>query len=140
MEFPEDLYYTKEHTWAREEDEDKVVIGITDYLQKELGEISFIELPHIGDEVAQMEVIGSIESLKGVTEIYSPVSGKIVEVNELLLDDPTIINDDPYGDGWIAVIELEEKNELKRLMDAEDYFAFIKDELEAVDPEDDEIS
>lgn len=140
MEFPEDLYYTKEHTWAREEDEDKVIMGITDYLQRELGEISFIELPQVGGEVSQMEVIGSLESLRGVTEIYSPISGKILEVNEVLLDDPTIINEDPYGDGWVAIIEIEERKELNRLMDASDYSALVKREQEMMDPlEEDEI-
>ena len=130
MEFPEDLLYTREHSWARQEEDGRVVIGITEYVQEELGEVSYIELPQVGDRVNQMEVIGSVESIRGVTEIYSPITGRVVEVNELLLDDPTIINDDPYGEGWIAVIEMEDPQELERLMDAWDYGALVERERE----------
>ena len=135
MEFPEDLLYTREHSWARHEEDGRVVIGVTEFVQEELGEISFVELPREGERVNQMEVIGSIESIRGVTEIYSPVTGRVVEVNELLLDDPTIINDDPYGEGWIAVMELEDPSELERLMDAWDYQALIERERESSLPD-----
>ena len=135
MEFPEDLLYTREHSWARHEEDGRVVIGVTEFVQEELGEISFVELPREGEKVNQMEVIGSIESIRGVTEIYSPVTGRVVEVNELLLDDPTIINDDPYGEGWIAVMELEDPSELERLMDAWDYQALIERERESSLPD-----
>ncbi|HDD53066.1 MAG: glycine cleavage system protein GcvH [Aquificota bacterium] len=138
MEFPEDLLYTREHTWARQEEDGLVVIGVTEFVQRELGEISYVELPREGEKVSQMEVIGSVESLRGVTEIYSPLSGTVMEVNELLLDDPTVINDDPYGEGWIAVVELEDPSELDRLMDAWDYQALIERELEGFSLEDDE--
>ncbi len=130
MEFPEDLLYTREHSWARQEEDGRVVIGITEYVQEELGEVSYVELPQVGDRVNQMEVIGSVESIRGVTEIYSPITGRVVEVNELLLDDPTIINDDPYGEGWIAVVEMEDPQELERLMDAWDYGALVERERE----------
>ncbi len=130
MEFPEDLLYTREHSWARQEEDGRVVIGITEYVQEELGEVSYVELPQVGDRVNQMEVIGSVESIRGVTEIYSPITGRVVEVNELLLDDPTIINDDPYGEGWIAVVEMEDPQELERLMDAWDYEALVERERE----------
>ena len=116
MEVPEDLLYTREHSWVRQEGDGQIVVGVTEF---------------------QMEVIGSLESLRGVTEIYSPASGKVTEVNELLLDDPTIINDDPYGNGWIAVLELEDPEELKRLMDAIDYQALIERDLKDL-PSDDE--
>ncbi len=138
MEFPEDLLYTREHSWARQEEDGRVVIGVTEFVQEELGEISYVELPREGEKVSQMEVIGSVESLRGVTEIYSPISGTVMEVNELLLDDPTIINDDPYGEGWIAVVELEDPSELNRLMDAWDYRALVERELEGSALEDDE--
>jgi len=137
MEVPEDLLYTREHSWARQEGDGQMVVGVTEFIQDELGEISYVELPEEGVEVNQMEVIGSLESLRGVTEIYAPVSGKVTEVNELLLDDPTIINDDPYGNGWIAVVEVEDPEELKRLMDATDYQALIERDLEDL-PSDDE--
>jgi len=129
MEFPEDLLYTREHSWARDEG-GRVVIGVTEYVQGELGEISYVELPQVEERVNQMEVIGSVESIRGVTEIYSPVTGTIVEVNELLLDDPTLINDDPYGEGWIAVVEMEDPAELERLMDSWDYQALVEREME----------
>jgi glycine cleavage system H protein len=138
MEFPEDLLYTREHSWARQEGERKVVAGITEFIQRELGEISFLELPQENMKVTQTEVIGSVESIKGITEIYSPVSGTIVEINELLLDDPSIINDDSYGDGWIMVIEMEDPSEMDRLMDASEYMALVERELEAITTEDDE--
>lgn len=138
MEVPDDLLYTREHSWARQEGDGQMVVGVTEFIQDELGEISYVELPEEGVQVNQMEVIGSLESLRGVTEIYAPVSGKVTEVNELLLDDPTIINDDPYGDGWIAVVEVEDPEELKRLMDATDYQALIERDLEGLPLDDEE--
>jgi len=138
MEVPEDLLYTREHSWARQEEDGRIVIGVTEFIQNELGEISYVELPEKGAKVNQMEVIGSLESLRGVTEIYAPVSGKVRKVNKLLLDDPTIINDDPYGSGWIAVLEPEDPEELKRLMDAADYQALIERELTDLPLDDEE--
>ncbi len=138
MEIPEDLLYTREHSWARQEGDGQVVVGVTEFIQDELGEITYVELPEEAMQVNQMEVIGSLESLRGVTEIYAPVSGKVTEVNELLLDDPTILNDDPYGDGWIAVVEVEDPEELKRLMDATDYQALIERDLEGLPLDDEE--
>ncbi len=140
MEFPEDLLYTREHSWLRTEGDNRVVAGITEFVQRELGEISFLELPQENLRVTQTEVIGSVESIKGITEIYSPVSGTIVEINELLLDDPSIINDDPYGDGWIMVIEMEDPSEMDRLMDADEYNALVERELEAIIADDEEES
>jgi glycine cleavage system H protein len=138
MEIPEDLLYTREHSWARQEGDGQVVVGVTEFIQDELGEISYVELPEEAMQVNQMEVIGSLESLRGVTEIFAPVSGKVTEVNELLLDDPTILNNDPYGDGWIAVVEVEDPEELKRLMDATDYQALIERDLEGLPLDDEE--
>ena len=131
----DELYFTKEHSWARLEDEDKVVVGITDYAVEELGEITFVELPRLGEEVSQMEVIGSVESLRGTMEIYSPVSGRVVEINEMLFDDPAILNEDPYGDGWIAVIEISDSSELDRLMSVEDYESYVEVQKESEEEE-----
>jgi len=126
----DEILFTKEHSWARIEDENRVAIGISHYAVEELGEITYVELPEIGQKVQQMEVIGSVESLRGTMEIYSPVTGEVVEINEMLIDDPTILNEDPYGDGWIAIIEMEDPDELARLMSQEDYESYIEAERE----------
>ncbi len=135
----EEILFTKEHSWARIEDEDKVAIGLSHYAVEELGEITYVELPEIGQEVHQMEVIGSVESLRGTMEIYSPVSGEIVEINEMLIDDPTILNEDPYGDGWIAIIKMNDNEELSRLMTQEDYESYIEMEKEENQEEEEEF-
>ncbi len=122
----EEILFTKEHTWARIEDEDTVTIGISDFAVEELGEITYVELPSIGDEVSQMEVIGSVESLRETMEIYSPVSGEVVEVNEMLIDNPSLLNEDPYGDGWIAIIRMSDPDELQRLSPREEYEQYIE--------------
>ena len=129
-EVKEDLYYTKEHEWAKIEGE-YVRIGITDYAQKQLRDIVYVELPEVGKKVGKMGVIGTVESVKAVSEVYSPVSGEVVEVNLELENSPELINQDPYGEGWIALIKptnLEE--ELKELMKAEDYLEYLKKEIE----------
>ena len=91
----EEILFTKEHSWARIEDEDTVAVGISEFAVEELGEITYVELPGIGDEVSQMEVIASVESLRDTIEVYAPVSGEVVEVNEMLIDNPSLINEDP---------------------------------------------
>ncbi len=127
----EEILFTKEHSWARIEDEETVTIGISDFAVDELGEITYVELPSIGQEVSQMEVIASVESLRDTMEVYSPVSGEIVEINEMLMDDPSVLNEDPFGDGWIAVVKLSHPEELSRLMPREEY----EDYLEAMQAE-----
>ncbi len=125
-EVPQGLYYTKEHEWGRVED-GVVVMGITDYAQKELHEIVYVELPEVGTEVEQMGVVGTVESVKAVSEIYSPVSGRVVEVNKRLEESPEILNQDPYGEGWIAKIQPSNLDEeLKKLMTAEQYTQYLK--------------
>ncbi|CAB49742.1 gcvH glycine cleavage system protein H [Pyrococcus abyssi GE5] len=122
----EGLYYTKEHEWAQVLEDGTVLVGITDYAQKELGDIAYVELPEVGKEVKKGEVLCEVESVKAVSEVYAPVSGEVIEVNEELSDSPEKINEDPYG-AWIAKIKpnnLEE--ELKELMDAEKYAEFLK--------------
>jgi len=118
----EGLYYTEEHEWARRLGDGNVAIGIADYAQSQLHEIVYVELPEVGAEVSQKDVLGAVESVKAVSDVYSPVSGTVVEVNEELLDSPEKINEDPYGEGWIARIEPSDlEADFSRLMDAERY-------------------
>ncbi|MEC7694855.1 MAG: glycine cleavage system protein GcvH [Candidatus Thermoplasmatota archaeon] len=121
---PEDLKYTKEHEWIRVED-DGVLIGITDFAQNALTEVVWVELPEIGVSVGAMESFASVESVKSVSEIYAPIAGSVIEVNEDLEDSPEIINEDPYGSGWICKMEVENKADLDALLDANAYAALI---------------
>lgn len=130
---PENLYYTKDHIWVKIED-DVATVGITDYGQHQLGDVVFVDLPELGREVEAGEVIASVESVKAVSEIYSPVTGKIISVNEDLANDPSVINSDPYGDGWIADIQMKDLSEIEDLMTAEDYKAYLE-ELEKEEEE-----
>jgi glycine cleavage system H protein len=120
MDLPDELLYSKEHLWIRVE-EGRAVIGITDHAQEELGAISAIELPAIGDELEQDDSFGTVEARKTVAELYAPVSGAVLEVNSEIVDAPEIINDDPYDAGWLLVVEMADSEELKLLMSAEDY-------------------
>jgi glycine cleavage system H protein len=129
MDFPEDLKYTKEHEWARLEG-NIVAIGITDYAQENLGEIVYVELPEEGAEFSQGEAFGVVESTKAVSDLYSPVSGTVVEINDSLVDNPEIINEDPYEDGWIIRVEMSDPSELDRLLSTSDYATFIEEEQE----------
>ncbi|HLE25701.1 MAG TPA: glycine cleavage system protein GcvH [Thermodesulfobacteriota bacterium] len=122
---PEVLKYTKEHEWARVED-DIVIIGITDYAQDALGEIVYIELPSEGDEVTKGETFGAVESTKSVSDLFAPISGEVVEVNEALLDSPEAINEDPYGEGWMVKVKPYDPSELDDLMDSDEYTEFIE--------------
>jgi len=121
----EGLYYTKDHEWAQVLEDGTVLVGITDYAQKELGDLAYVELPEVGKEVTKGDVLCEVESVKAVSEVYAPVSGEVIEVNEELEDAPEKINEDPYG-AWIAKIKpsnLEE--ELKELMDADAYAEYL---------------
>lgn len=129
MHFPEDLKYTKEHDWARIEG-NRVVIGITDYAQQELGDIIFVELPEIDSTVEQMEPFGTIESVKAVSDLYSPVSGRVVEVNGGLENEPELVNTDPYGAGWMIIVAMSDPGELDSLMPAGEYTALVEAEKE----------
>ena len=120
MDFPEELKYSKEHFWVRLEG-DRAVIGITDYAQAELGNITAIELPEAGDELEQDDSFGSIEARKTVAELYAPLSGTVVEVNSELGNAPEFVNDDPYDAGWLVVIEIADAEEMNLLMSAEFY-------------------
>ncbi len=118
MNIPSELKYTKEHEWVRIEDK-IATIGVTDYAQTELTDITFFELPEIGREVKQMEEIGVIETSKAVSEIYSPVSGKVIEVHAALDDTPDTLNSDPYGEGWLVKIEISDEAEVEQLLSAD---------------------
>jgi len=129
MNFPEDLKYTKEHEWVRIKG-NIATVGITDWAQDQLGDIVFVELPEEGENVEKSDTFGVVESTKSVNDVYVPLSGKVVEVNDPLLDSPEIINEDCYNEGWMVRIELSDKSELDDLMNAEEYEAYIKEESE----------
>ncbi|MEH7344147.1 glycine cleavage system protein GcvH [Bacillus sp. JJ1532] len=126
MNTPNELRYSEEHEWVKTEGE-QVRIGITDFAQSELGDIVFVELPEVGDEVTADEPFGSVESVKTVSELYSPVSGKVVAVNEDLSDNPEFVNESPYEKAWMIVVELSDTN-LDKLMTAEQYEAMVKED------------
>jgi glycine cleavage system H protein len=124
MENPSDLRYSTDHEWIRL-DEGRARIGITDYAQDALGDIVFVQIPEVGISVAAGKSFTEVESTKSVSDIFAPVSGVVVEVNEALADHPEVVNADPYGEGWLCVIELSDPKELEALMDAERYAAFL---------------
>ncbi|MGV7928342.1 MAG: glycine cleavage system protein GcvH [Spirochaetota bacterium] len=125
---PEDLKYTKDSEWIRMDDEFNATCGITDHAQEMLTDIVFVELPESGMEVSRGEQVGVVESVKAVSNVYSPVSGRIAEVNAALENSPELLNGDPYGEGWIFRIEVKSPGELDDLMDAEAYAAHIESE------------
>ena len=124
MNFPSDIRYTSEHEWIRVEG-DEAFVGITDYAQSELGEIVFIDVPTLGETVGQGEVFGSIEAVKTVSDLNMPVTGEVLEVNGALDAQPELVNNDPYGEGWIIRIAVKDAAELDRLMDAKAYEASL---------------
>ncbi|MGH3985073.1 MAG: glycine cleavage system protein GcvH [Pseudonocardiaceae bacterium] len=124
---PEDLKYTKDHEWARQR-EAVVVVGLTDHAQRQLGDVVFVELPSVGDRFEVGEPFGSVESVKAVSEIYAPVSGQVTKVNEGLSDSPEIINDEPYGEGWLIELQMANASPVTELLTAAEYTAYIDDE------------
>ncbi|MFB7303634.1 glycine cleavage system protein GcvH [Heyndrickxia sporothermodurans] len=127
MSLPSELRYSEEHEWVKEEGK-SLRIGITDFAQAELGDIVFVELPEVGDEVKANEPFGSVESVKTVSELYAPVSGKVVAVNEELSDSPEFVNESPYEKAWMIVVEPNNTAELDELMSAEQYGEMIKED------------
>ena len=119
--YPEELKYNDEHTWLRIESANRGRVGITQYAQEQLKEVVFIELPDVGSETRRMEPFGVIESVKATNDLYSPVSGRVVEVNDALVNDPGMVNRDPYGAAWMIVIELNDPGELNSLLSAAEY-------------------
>lgn len=123
---PEDYYYTKDHEWAQV-DENIVTVGITEFAQDQLGEIVYVELPEEGQKISQNQSFGVIESVKAVSDLYSPVSGTVIEVNSSLSDDPSVLNDDPINDGWLVRIEMDSEKELANLMRSPEYKKLINE-------------
>ena len=124
MQFPENIRYTSEHEWIRVEG-DEAYVGITDYAQSELGEIVFVDVPTLGETVGQGEVFGSIEAVKTVSDLNMPVTGEVLEINGALDAQPELVNNDPYGEGWIIRIAVKDAAELDKLMDAKAYEASL---------------
>ena len=122
---PEDLKYSEEHEWLRMEG-DAAVIGITHFAQDSLGDVVFVELPEVGSDVKQFEKMGEIESVKAVSDLYSPVGGAVIEVNDSLVDSPELVNDSPYGEGWMLKVEVSDSSEIERLMSASEYDALVE--------------
>jgi glycine cleavage system H protein len=128
MEFPEGLMYTESHEWVKDEGS-RVTIGLTDYAQKQLKDIVYVELPEIGAAFQKGENIGVVESVKTVADVFSPVTGKVVETNGGLKDNPQFITEDPYGKGWIVKMEVQNKEELKSLLSSKAYGGSLPEEL-----------
>ena len=124
---PEDSRYAKSHEYVHVEG-DVGTVGITDYAQKELGDVVFVELPQVGTQLELGDELGSIESVKAVSELFAPVSGEVVEINESLAEKPELVNTDPYGDGWMIKVKLSAPDEVDELMNAEDYEDYIQTE------------
>jgi glycine cleavage system H protein len=126
VEFPEDLRYTEEHEWARPEGS-RVRIGVTDFAQDALGDVVYVDLPVVGTRIEAGAPFGEVESTKSVSDIYSPLTGTIVERNPLVDERPELVNEEPYGDGWLVVIEAEDPTKVESLLDAEAYRAFTEE-------------
>lgn len=125
MDFPEELKYTEEHEWILVED-DIATVGITDFAQDQLGDVVFVELPEVGDQLDAGKALGVVESVKAVSDVYAPLSGEVVEVNDELPDEPEMLNTSPYDDGWMIKVKIADETELDELMDATAYQAFIE--------------
>ncbi|HJN02784.1 MAG: glycine cleavage system protein GcvH [Nitrospinota bacterium] len=127
MEFPESLLYTKEHEWIKVE-ANEATVGITDYAQKELGDIVFVELPDVNEELEQSKRFGVVESVKTVSDLFSPLNGKVIEVNTSLEAEPELVNASPFENGWMLKLEIKNKEEIKTLLSAADYKKFVEEE------------
>lgn len=128
-EVPSDLRYTTDHEWLREDDDGSVVVGVTDHAQGALGELVFVELPEPGTDVTQGDACAVVESVKAASDVYAPLNGEILEINEAIADAPEKVNQDPYGDGWLFRMRLHDAKDLDELLDAEAYQALL-DELD----------
>ena len=124
-EIPEDLRYTEEHEYVRTDTSAVVTIGITHYAQGELGDVVYVDLPEVGTQIDRMDVFGTIEAVKAVSELFSPLGGEVVEINSALDGDPSLVNQDPYGDGWMIKVQVRDPAELDRLLSPSDYAQHI---------------
>ncbi|NPA45800.1 MAG: glycine cleavage system protein GcvH [Chlorobi bacterium] len=125
MNFPSDLKYSKEHEWIKILDDNTALVGITDFAQNELGDIVYVEVDTVGEEVEKDEVFGTIEAVKTVSDLFMPVTAEVLEFNEKLEDAPETVNTDPYGEGWIVKVKIKDPSQLDDLMDSEAYRAYI---------------
>lgn len=128
VDTPKELKYAETHEWARDEGDGVVAIGITDYAQTELGDVVYVELPEVGDQLAAGEEAGAVESVKAASDIYAPVSGEVMAINEVLEDEPETINDSPYGDGWFYKLKMSDPSELDGLLSAQEYVASTEED------------
>jgi len=128
MEFPEELFYTESHEWVREKG-NRVTVGLTDYAQSQLKDIVYVEIPETGSKFKKGDSIGVVESVKAVADVYSPITGKVVDVNLTLKDHPQFINEDPYGKGWLVKMKIQEGEELKGLLSSKAYQGSLPEEL-----------
>jgi len=123
--YPNDFYYTKEHEWSKVEG-DEAVVGITDFAQKQLGDIIYVDLPKPGKILEAHQTIGTVESVKSVSDVYSPISGEVIQVNSVLAQSPDTVNKDPHGEGWIVRLKVKDKSEITNLMKAADYEKYLE--------------
>ncbi|MGB0346868.1 MAG: glycine cleavage system protein GcvH [Balneolaceae bacterium] len=121
MSIPSELKYTKEHEWIRDNGDGTVTIGITDFAQGELGDIVFVELEEAGSEFSQDDTFGTVEAVKTVSDLFSPIDGEVIQLNEALEDNPELVNDDPYGEGWMIKMKISDSSQLDSLLSADDY-------------------
>lgn len=126
MEYPKGLRYSREHEWVLVENDDTGVIGITDFAQNELGDVVYVEAPELGEKISKDDPFGAVESVKAVSDLYAPVSGTVTEVNDALPETPDLINEDPYGEGWIVKVDMSDPDELDDLMNAEEYAEYCE--------------
>jgi len=127
MDFPADLKYTKEHEWVRLEGE-TATVGITEHAQDALGDVVYVELPEVGSEITKGEAFGVVESVKAVSDLYAPLTGNVTEANESIVDSPEVINEDPYGEGWMVKVEISNPDDLDELLSADEYETFVAEE------------
>lgn len=128
MEFPDELRYTKDHEWVRDEGEGRVRVGITDFAQDALGDVVYVDVPEVGIEVTANQAFSEVESTKSVSDVFAPVGGTVIERNPLLEERPELVNEQPYGDGWIVVLEVADASQVDGLMDAAGYRSFVETE------------
>jgi len=130
MDFPDDLRYTKEHEWARDEGDGRVRVGITDFAQDALGDVVYVDVPAEGTSVTANQPFSEVESTKSVSDVYAPVTGSVVERNPLLEERPELVNEQPYGDGWLVVLEVSDPSGLEDLLDAAAYRTFVEQQAD----------
>ncbi len=138
MNFPENLNYSKEHEWVMMVEDGVALIGITEFAQSELGDVVYVELPEVGEKITKDDPFGSVESVKAVSDLFAPVSGTVIEVNDSLPDSPELVNEDSYGDGWMIKVQMSDIEELKDLLPQDEYGEFVERQKEEDDDEDEE--